>query len=60
MNYELLFRQSFAKQRRKLGSNYAREERINLCVTRRRGRGLYRGGGAAPKGWPAKEVSSSS
>jgi hypothetical protein len=55
MNYELQFRQSFAKPRRKVGRNYAREGRINLCVTWRRGRGLYIGGGAAPKGWPAKE-----
>jgi hypothetical protein len=55
MNYKLQFRQSFAKQRRNLGSNYAREGRIKKCVTWRIGRGLYRGGGAAPKGWPAKE-----
>jgi hypothetical protein len=55
MNYELQFRQSFAKLRRKLGSNYAREGRIQKCVTWRRGTGLYRRGGAAPKGWPAKE-----
>jgi hypothetical protein len=53
MNYELQFRQSFAKPRRKVGSNYAREGRIKKCVSRERGRGLYRGGGAA-KGWPAK------
>jgi hypothetical protein len=56
MNYELQFRQSFAKLRRILGSNYAREGRIKKCVTWRRGRGIYRGGGAAPKGWPAKEA----
>jgi hypothetical protein len=56
MNYELQFRQSFAKLRRILGSNCAREGRIKKCVTWRRGRGLYRGGGAAPMGWPAKEV----
>jgi hypothetical protein len=56
MNYELQFRQSFAKLRQKLGRNYAREGRIKKCVTWRRGRGIYRGGGAAPKGWPAKEV----
>jgi hypothetical protein len=56
MNYELQFRQSFAKLRRILGSNYAREGRIKKCVTWRRERGLYRGGGAAPKGWPAKEA----
>jgi hypothetical protein len=55
MNYKLQFRQSFAKPRRKLGSNYAREGRIKKCVTWRRGRGLYRRGGAAPKGWPTKE-----
>jgi hypothetical protein len=50
MNYELQFRQSFAKQRQKLGSNYAREGRIKKCLTWRKGRGLYRRGGAAPKG----------
>jgi hypothetical protein len=44
MNYELQFQQSFAKLRRILGSNYAREGRIKKCVTWRRGRGLYRGG----------------
>jgi hypothetical protein len=50
MNYELQFRQSFAKLRRILGSNYAREGRIKKCVTWRRGRGLYRGGGGSPQG----------
>jgi hypothetical protein len=50
MNYELQFRQSFAKQRRKLGSNYAREGRIKKCETWRRGRGFYRGGGGSPQG----------
>jgi hypothetical protein len=39
-----------------LGSNYAREGRIKKCVAWRRGRGIYRGGGVAPKGWPAKEA----
>jgi hypothetical protein len=48
MNYELQFRQSFAKLRRILGSNYAREGRIKKCETWRRGRGFYRGGGSPP------------
>jgi hypothetical protein len=50
MNYELQFWQSFAKLRRILGINYAREGRIKKCVTWRRGRGLYRGGGLAGQG----------
>jgi hypothetical protein len=54
MNYELQFWQSFAKPRRKLGSNYAREGRIKKCLTWRRGRGLYKRGGAAPKGLASK------
>jgi hypothetical protein len=56
MNYKLQFRQSFAKLRWILGSNYAREGRIKKCVTWRRGRGLYRGGGVSSKGWLAKEA----
>jgi hypothetical protein len=50
MNYELQFQQSFAKLRQILGSNCAREGRIKKCVTWRRGRGLYRGGGDSPQG----------
>jgi hypothetical protein len=40
MNYELQFQQSFAKPRRNLGSNYAREGRIKKCLTWRRGEGF--------------------
>jgi hypothetical protein len=50
MNYELQFQQSFAKQRRKLDSNYVREGRIKKCETCRRGRGFIGEEGAAPKG----------
>jgi hypothetical protein len=45
---ELTIWQSFAKLRRIWGSNFAGEERTNMCVTWRRGRGFYRRGGGSP------------
>jgi hypothetical protein len=60
MNYELTIRQSFAKLRRILGSNFA-GERKGSCKHEHGGEGgLLIGEDGSPKGWPAKETLSSS
>jgi hypothetical protein len=48
MNYELKIRQSFAKLRRILGSNYAGKGRIKKCVKREKRGSFYRRGGGSP------------
>jgi hypothetical protein len=51
MNYELQFRQSFTKQRQKLGSNYAREGRIKKCEKREKRAPFIGEEVAAPSSW---------
>jgi hypothetical protein len=50
MNHELKIWQSYAKLRRIFGQQLCGKGRIKKCVTWRRGRGLYRGGGGSPQG----------
>jgi hypothetical protein len=48
MNYELKIRQSFAKLRRILGSNYGGEGENQECVKREKRGSFYRRGGGSP------------
>jgi hypothetical protein len=54
MNYELKIRQSFAKLRRILGTNYVGKGRIKSVRRGRRGI-LYRRGGGSPLGGAAAQ-----